>query len=234
MALLIQPEDSPPLIDRLLDHRIDTAAPLETLRYLLISCTLGFSWRSATTPLLRCTHTCRTADNRVCVVALRKATQGEHWGTLFKGDSEGARCVAPPYILTETEDDVILEMNLPFWIDASDVRVDVTETDLTIDVRNTVHLHRTYWRNRYHAPHCTLPPCHTWNLRTNRGGGLCCREEEQRRRDYQVVDVPSCVWSLDEDVDGAGERCRVLMVTLARPELTEDELMWKKGGDCWC
>ena len=58
---------------------------------------------------------------------------------------------------------------------------------------------------------------------------LACREEEGRRSDYQVLDLPQCLWSLEEDVDGEGGRCKLLMLTLARPEATEEEVTWKKG-----
>ena len=55
------------------------------------------------------------------------------------------------------------------------------------------------------------------------------REEEARRQDYCPVDPPQCLWSLEEDVDGQGERCKLLVLTLARPDPTEEEVTWKKG-----
>lgn len=54
------------------------------------------------------------------------------------------------------------------------------------------------------------------------------REEAGRRRVYAAVDVDECLWSLDEEELG-GEAVRILMITLARPELTEEEITWKKG-----
>ena len=42
----------------------------------------------------------------------------------------------------------MLEVVLPFWIDSGDVRVKVTEQELQVEVRNTLSLHRTFWRNR--------------------------------------------------------------------------------------
>lgn len=59
------------------------------------------------------------------------------------------------------------------------------------------------------------------------------REEEARRRDYRVLEPEQCLWSLEEDVDAAGERCKLLVLTLARPEPTEEEVTWKKGGGGW-
>ena len=117
-------------------------------------------------------------------VSLPKAEPCEPWACLFRGDSDGARCLQPPYTLTgavsshgrkgsimfcpgwasakpatatvlmcigcvaETDDDVMLELELPFWIDAGDVRVSVTSLGVSVEVRNTLSIQRTYWRNR--------------------------------------------------------------------------------------
>ncbi|PSC71468.1 heat shock [Micractinium conductrix] len=173
--LLVQAEDSPPLVDRFFAHAVDTERPIESFK---------------------------TVDNRICVLAIPKGQPGERWRCLFEGDSEGARCMQPPYNLTETEDDVLLELELPFWIDAEDCRVEFGERQLSVDVRNTLRLERTYWRNS---------------------------GEEARSRDYTVIDQAQCVWSLEEDCDASGERCKLLVLTLARPPPTEEEVTWKKG-----
>lgn len=102
----------------------------------------------------------------------------------------------------ETDDDVVLEFVLPFWIEAEDVHVEFGEQELVVEVSNTLLVRRTYWRNA---------------------------EEEARRRDYAVLDPGECMWSLDEDWDAAGQRCKVLMVSLVRPPLTEEEVVWRKG-----
>ena len=44
--------------------------------------------------------TCRTKDNGVCVLAIPKGELGEQWRRLFRGDSDGARCMQPPYTLS--------------------------------------------------------------------------------------------------------------------------------------
>ena len=36
----------------------------------------------------------------MCVVAVPKGEPGEHWRRLFRGDSDGARCIQPPYTLS--------------------------------------------------------------------------------------------------------------------------------------
>lgn len=46
-----------------------------------------------------------------------------------------------------------------------------------------------------------------------------------------------CVWGLDEEETGGAdgsEPCKVLMITLAKPPPTEEEVMWKKGGTFRC
>lgn len=35
----------------------------------------------------------------MCVLAIPKGEPGEHWARLFAGDSDGARCMQPPYTL---------------------------------------------------------------------------------------------------------------------------------------
>lgn len=43
---------------------------------------------------------CRTVDNRFCTVSVTKAEYGQFWTRLFRGDSDGLRCLEPPYRLT--------------------------------------------------------------------------------------------------------------------------------------
>jgi hypothetical protein len=43
---------------------------------------------------------------------------------------------------------VIVEVELPFWIDNDDIQVSIGERQLDVTVRNTLHLRRTYWYNR--------------------------------------------------------------------------------------
>lgn len=173
--LLIQSEDSPPIIDRYLSEPIDTNEPIESIK---------------------------TADNTMCIISLVKHKWNHPWIKLFKGDPDGSRGLVPPYEIYEGDDDVILQIELPFWIDDNDVRVRIDEHQLVVNVRGSLHFHRTYWRNT---------------------------EEERKQKEYRVVDVDECSWYLEDDVDGQGEKCKMLTVTLAKPPLSEDEIKWKKG-----
>lgn len=58
---------------------------------------------------------------------------------------------------------------------------------------------------------------------------LPCSQEEYRRNDYAVIVPEQCVWSLEEDTSAEGERCKLLVVTMARPDPTEEEVTYKKG-----
>lgn len=55
------------------------------------------------------------------------------------------------------------------------------------------------------------------------------RGEAHRRKDYQVIDVAQCSWSLDDDMNDKDEKCRVLSVSLVKPPLPQDDILYKKG-----
>ena len=55
------------------------------------------------------------------------------------------------------------------------------------------------------------------------------RDEEGKRKDYAFVDVEESLWSLDDEEDASGQAIKLLMITLVKPPLSEDEIMWKKG-----
>lgn len=174
MGLLVQSEGSPAVIDRLLAYHVDLSQSIEVLR---------------------------TSDNRIAAIVLVKGEVGQHWSKLFQGDPDGARCLEPPYTLIEGEDDVVMHVELPFWIDSEDVKVTVGDHAIDIRVRNTLHVRRDYWRS--------------------------AEEEARRGADYCIVQDSS--WCLEEDINCDSESCKLLTVTLVRPLPTEEEITWKKG-----
>jgi len=174
-VLLIQAENSPPLIERTLSEPFDLTVPIESIR---------------------------TEDNTMCVLSIQKHEWKHHWTKLFEGDSDGVRCLVAPYELYEGDDDAILQFEVPFWIDQDDVKVLVTDEGVDIRVRNALNVQRTFWRNS---------------------------EEESRNDDYRVVNTEESSWYLEDDIGSDGKKCKILCVTLVRPELTEDEIQWKKG-----
>ena len=120
--VLVQPEDSPPVVERALAGLIDANVPVETLR---------------------------SRDGRRCALSLTKARPGETWTRLFEGDPNFARCLSQPYETHETNDDVTVTFDaLPFWIRKDDVLVDVTRAGVRVRVESAGldHLERTFWR----------------------------------------------------------------------------------------
>lgn len=58
-----------------------------------------------------------------------------------------------------------------------------------------------------------------------------CREQHGQNKS---VDVDESMWSLDEDWDGSTDATHSLMISLARPAITAEEITWKKGNHKGC
>jgi len=54
--------------------------------------------------------------------------------------------------------------------------------------------------------------------------------EEKRQTGYEVVDVPACDWYLEDDTNAAGERCKMLNLSLVKPPISETDVLYKKGA----
>ena len=118
----MQPEDSPPVVERALAGLIDASAPVETLR---------------------------SRDGRRCALSLTKARPGETWTRLFRGDPDFARALRQPYVTHETNEEVTVTFDaLPFWVRKDDVRVDVTHAGVRVRCESAglENLERTFWR----------------------------------------------------------------------------------------
>ena len=55
-------------------------------------------------------------------------------------------------------------MQVPFWIDKGDVVVDITEKAITVEVRNQLHLHRTFWKVQEGKKGVVVPDECIWSL----------------------------------------------------------------------
>ena len=64
--------------------------------------------------------------------------------------------------------------------------------------------------------------------------GSCVPREEEQRGAWQAVDAAESAWSLDEPDGPPGMRRRLLLISLAKPPLTETEVTWKKGARRHC
>lgn len=54
-----------------------------------------------------------------------------------------------PCVTAESDSDILMEIPVPFHIEASDVHVDIGTHKLQVCVRNTLSFSRTYWAPRY-------------------------------------------------------------------------------------
>ena len=63
-----------------------------------------------------------------------------------------------------------------------------------------------------------------------------CRAQGHKEHHKSSIDVDESSWVLDEDSDGSKDSWHSLMICLARPAVTSEEEIWKKGdGDkCIC
>ena len=89
-VLVVQSEDSPPVVERHLAFQPSREFPVQTMQ---------------------------TEDKRFFVLSIPKSNMGEDIKQCFEGDPDYARCMQPPYTLHESNTEVIMEFELPFWID---------------------------------------------------------------------------------------------------------------------
>ncbi len=145
-----------------------------------------------------------TTDNRYQTIVLEKRRSDDVFKHLFVGDSDGVRCLEPPYTLYDVDDEVVLDLPVPFWIDVDDIDVQFTDKDVNIHVRRQFAIRRRYWTE--------LDAIAT-----------------QRKESTPAVDVSQCSWCLEDETVIDGERTKTLSVSFVRPPLTAAELKWKRG-----
>ena len=59
---------------------------------------------------------------------------------------------------------------------------------------------------------------------------MSCRAELEKGGKWQAIEPAESAWCLhDAEEDEHGELMKSLMITLARPAVTESEVQWKKG-----
>jgi len=122
-TLLVQAEDSFPLIRRRLHGPLAHGSPIEALL---------------------------SEDNRLLALTLRKggARPARRWPRLFAGDALGHRCLVPPYTLAEGDNDTLLELPLPAGCEAAAVAVSISRTRLDVDLgRSSPRLERLFWQD---------------------------------------------------------------------------------------
>lgn len=121
-----------------------------------------------------------TADGRTAVIALAKAAADppgggrpqQPWRALFRGDSDGARAVDPPYRVSEEEGGggkgaprtVTLELSLPWWVAKEDVGVTCSAEGLTVGVAGAARVVRRFAVREGQAGAAVVPEETTWSL----------------------------------------------------------------------
>ena len=175
-GILLQPEDSLAVIDRELAYTPDDRYPVEV--YV-------------------------TDDKRAIMLEIRKARIGEDWKKLFVGDPDYARHLEPPYEMTESNEEAIMEFELPFWIDAEDVGVSFNSKNVRVKVAGEFDITREFWKKE---------------------------KEKPGAKPWDAIDVSECCWSLDDGVEReTGDPCKSLMITLAKPKPDKHEIQYKRG-----
>jgi len=174
-VLKIQAEDSAPVIERRLAYRMDVNAPVDSVV---------------------------SKDKRRMTITLTKAEPGKHWRRLFEGDPDGARCLKAPYSLHESDEDVVMEFELPFWIYAEDIDVKVTDADVSVKVRGEIgNLRRTFWK---------------------------CEDKHGCKK--PLIVASETAWSLDKETKpGTNEPVQMLTVCMMKREPDQTEIGFKKG-----
>ena len=176
-VLVVQSEDSPPVVERHLAFQPSREFPVQTMQ---------------------------TDDKRFLVLSIPKSNMGEDVKKCFEGDPDYVRCMQPPYTLYESNTEVIMEIELPFWIDEEDVRVDITKRTVRVRVTNEIDTIRHFW----------------WKTDGH----------EELRANWEAIVPEECAWSLDdESVNSKGEKCRILMICFAKPSPDKEEREYKKN-----
>ena len=67
-------------------------------------------------------------------------------------------CIEREFVTADSGNDILMEIPVPFYIDASDVHVNIGVDRLQVSVRNTLAFSRTYWKHRYAT--CESFVCH--------------------------------------------------------------------------
>lgn len=70
-----------------------------------------------------------------------------------------------------------------------------------------------------------------WTSESEAAVIVCVLNCSEQQANNKVVDVEESMWALDEDWDGSTDATRSLMLSLARPALTVEEVTWKKGKE---
>lgn len=263
-GLLLQSEGAPPLVDRPWGGAVDPSRAIETFatedgRFFLayvpkrVDASLGADRRpnrsgdgqsGAVGSASRAGPHAGfdpAAPSRASAGSVSSPSPSTQWHSLFRGDSDGLRALQQPYALRESDDDVTLEIPLPFWTEPADVDVQVDDRGLEVSVRGALFLKRTFYGAAEDQEQKEngggLDSRH---LKGDRGREIGAQTSFSSRPDQgATADAPpsaaappvipsASTWTLDEEWI-QDERVQMLSVTLQLREPTEEETTWKRG-----
>ena len=81
-------------------------------------------------------------------------------------------------------------------------QVDIDMHSVKVEVRGELKIERTFWEDASEADKDNYPG---------------------------VITPEQCLWSLDDEVDDDGEDIKLLMITLVKRPVTDEEREWKKS-----
>lgn len=260
VGLLLQSEGAPPLVDRPWGGAVDPSRPIETFatedgRFFLAYVPKRVD---AVVGAARFGGAAGAGDGGAFHAGFDPASLGgasasgsssapsssTQWRSLFRNDSDGLRALQQPYALRESDDDVTLEIPLPFWTEAGDVDVAVDERGIRIAVRGGLYLKRTFYGakdDEDDEPERAGASAERAGRRPGRGtppsadpasssaSGTPGGDRAPSSSSPLCPVIPSAsTWTLDEEWIH-DERVQMLSVTLQLREPTEEETTWKRG-----
>eukprot|EP00879_Flechtneria_rotunda_P012256 GHRR01012801.1.p1 GENE.GHRR01012801.1~~GHRR01012801.1.p1 ORF type:complete len:589 (+),score=229.63 GHRR01012801.1:1517-3283(+) len=183
-----------------------------------------------------------SADGQRVAVVVPKANPGQAWCCCFRGDSYGARCLQSPYNLLQLPHEVQLQLPLPFWVDArEDVEVAVQERSLCVAVDGVMQLQRTYWWDEAQAARrgpeykVVIPTSSSWCVEQQEQQQLQQLQQPQQHlaAGFSSSSMQGCSGIACSPFGASKARNRrpdkQLTVTLALPDMTQEEVQYKKG-----
>ncbi|GAX76439.1 hypothetical protein CEUSTIGMA_g3884.t1 [Chlamydomonas eustigma] len=185
-----------PVVHRKIAHAVDPDIPIETLRssgnrtvgIMIAKANVGEAWKRL---FMGDPEGARCCDPppQVTMAQVKKAEAV----LLVPQDScreEQAKIAkaiggcAATYVLKQLETEVVIELQVPFWVTKKDVSVSISHTAVRVRIDDYLDMHRTFWG--------VTPPCA--EAEGEEGN-------DQNYGSYQAVLPELCTWTLEEVTD---------------------------------
>eukprot|EP00775_Hariotina_reticulata_P011937 gene11937-12080_t len=185
-----------------------------------------------------------STTGQLLALVVPKAFEGDVWSSCFKGDSYASRCLCSPYSLLQLPHEVQLEMPLPYWVEpAEDIQVSIGRSTLQVSVDGWLALKRTFWRNQEQSMRLLDAHKEQHGRHSHEKVFLPCVANPPAANMSPVPDANGGPHSFAPTVSALKTSTAVnpghsvkrpaasmlLGVTLALPEPTAEDVMYKKG-----